>query len=486
VAVHSEPAEAPSAVATADRASLVADVERLRTRFPKYPNRYLYILMAVRAVDAADRAILATVSEDVRRAFDVGDSEIGFLISAYSVVAALSALPFGFLADRWNRVRLIALGFLPWSIAMFWSGAAQTFSMMFAARIFLGSIEATNGPSTPSLLGDYYPVERRGRMFGTYTIGLIVGTALGFAVAGIVATAFDWRAAFYVWGFAGLVCGAAVWRLLPEPKRGLADALHHAEARLEAFDHPTETVEEAPTSVEGVDYRNLGMWAATRQILKVPTLWITFLAGVAGEFMFSALGSWAPAFFRRYHGFSAAGAAIVVGVLALSAVGGIVTGARLGDRQLARGKPANRMKTAGASYIAAVASLMIAFGFDSMPLVIPFFLVSGFLIGVPMAPLNAAQLDIIVPQLRGRAAGIRTVLRVAAIAAAPLLFGYLSDQYGLRSAMLEVIPSMGVAGLILLLAVRTYPRDMKRAQEEAMRQQRLEERSAVDAGASVA
>ena len=144
------------------------------------------------------------------------------------------------------------------------------------------------------------------------------------------------------------------------------------------------------------------------------------------------------------------------------------------------------MKTAGASYIAAVASLMIAFGFDSMPLVIPFFLVSGFLIGVPMAPLNAAQLDIIVPQLRGRAAGIRTVLRVAAIAAAPLLFGYLSDQYGLRSAMLEVIPSMGVAGLILLLAVRTYPRDMKRAQEEAMRQQRLEERSAVDAGASVA
>jgi MFS family permease len=486
VAVHSEPAEAPSAVATADRASLVADVERLRTRFPKNPNRYLYILMAVGAVDAADRTILATVSEDVRRAFDVGDDEIGLLFGAYALVAALSALPFGFIADRWNRVRLIALGFLPWSIAMFWTGAAQSFGMMFAARIFLGSIEATNGPSTPSLLGDYYPVSRRSRMFGVYNIGMLVGTLLGFAVAGVLATMFEWRTAFYVWGFAGLICGAAVWRLLPEPERGVADALHHAETRLEAFDHPNASVGPSEQAIDGVDYRALGVWAATREILKIPTLWITFFAGVAGEFMFSALGSWAPAFFRRYHGFSAAGAGTVVAVLALSVVGGIVTGARLGDRQLARGKPQARMTMAAMSSMASVVSLMIAFGFDSLPLVVPFFLVSGFLIGVPMAPLNAVGLDIIVPQLRGRAAGIRTVLRVAAIAAAPVLFGYLSDQYGLRSAMLQVIPSMGVAGLILLLAVRTYPRDMKHAQEEALRQQRLEERSAVDVGASVA
>ncbi|MGQ0824245.1 MAG: MFS transporter [Actinomycetota bacterium] len=477
MAVRPGDGTAPEGVAPADREALVAEVDRLRERFPRYPKRYLYILMAVGAVDAADRTILATVSEDVRLAFDVGDDEIGLLLGAYALVAAVSALPFGFIADRWNRVRLIALGFLPWSIAMFWTGAAQSFGMMFAARLFLGSIEATNGPSTPSLLGDYYPVKERSRAFGINNLGMLLGAVLGFAAAGILADAFDWRAAFYAWGAAGLLCGAAVWKLLPEPQRGLPDALHRAEEHLAASTAPappTPNDEALGSESPTVDYRVLRVWPAIREIVRVPTMWITFLAGVAGEFFFSALGSWAPAFFRRYHGFSAGGAGTIVAVLALSVVGGIVTGARLSDRQLARGAPAARMNMAGAAYIGAVVSLMIAFGFDSLALVVPFFLVSGFLIGLPMAPLNAVQLDIIVPQLRGRAAGIRSVMRVVAVGAAPILFGYLSEQYGLRSAMLQIAPTLGVAGLIVLLAARTYPRDMAYAQGEALRQQRLE------------
>src|SRR4051812_34839301 len=50
---------------------LTEEVERLRSRFPAYPVRYLYILMAVAAVEAADRTILSTVMEDVKHAFHV-------------------------------------------------------------------------------------------------------------------------------------------------------------------------------------------------------------------------------------------------------------------------------------------------------------------------------------------------------------------------------------------------------------------------------
>ncbi|MET1000956.1 MAG: MFS transporter [Acidimicrobiia bacterium] len=473
-------AEDPSA---AERTRLVTEVDRLRARFPKYPKRYLYILMAVGAVDAADRTILATVIEDIRRAFDVSDSQIGWLIGAYGVVAALSVLPFGWLADRWNRVWLIALGFIPWSIAMFWAGAAQSFTMMFAARMFLGSIEATNGPSTPSLLGDYYPVKERGRVFGIYGIGALIGTLMGFALAGVLATIFDWRTAFFVWGAMGIVCGIAVWRLLPEPPRGIPDALDGAEAALATHDATTVTpATEATTQLDepvstdrDCDYRHLSLWEATREIARVRTMWITFVAGFAGEFFFSAIASWAPTFFRRYHGFSAAGAGSLVALLALSVVGGIVVGGRFSDRQLAAGHPARRIRMAGFADIAAVFTLLISFGFDSLPVIVPLFIASGFLIGIPMAPLSAVGLDIMVPHLRGRAAAIRSVLRVSAVAVAPILFGYLSDQYGLRTALLAIAPMLGVGGLITLLAIRTYPRDMAYAQSESLRQQQLED-----------
>ncbi|MDZ4827298.1 MAG: MFS transporter, partial [Actinomycetota bacterium] len=418
----------------------------------------------------------ATVSEDVRRAFDVGDDQLGLLFGAYAFVAAASVLPFGYIADRWNRVWLIALGFIPWSIAMFWTGASQTFAMMFLARLFLGSIEATNGPSTPSLLGDFYPVGERGRVLGVYGAGALVGALLGFVAAGILATLFDWRTAFYVWGALGLVCGVLVWRLLPEPARGISDALHHAEEQLAEFDAPRAVETPAATRevVGTLDYRTLGFADGIREIVKVKTLWIAVVAGIAGEFFFSALATWAPTFFRRYHGFSAAGAGALVATLALSVVAGIAFGARMSDRQLRRGHPTQRIVMAGVSQLAAVATIMIAFGFDSLALVIPFFLASGFLIGVPMAPSGAVQLDIIVPRLRGRAAAVRSILRATAIGTAPIVFGFMSDEYGLRSAMLLIAPMLGVAGAITLLAVRTYPRDMAHCQAESLRQQQLE------------
>src|SRR3954469_1820594 len=206
--------------------ALQAEVGRLEARFPAYPNRLLYVLMAVAAVEAADRTILSTVMEDVKHAFNVSDTQLGVLTSAYAVLAALSVLPCGILTDKVSRVKLIAIGLIPWTLAMAWTGAATSFAMMFVARMFLGSVEGTAGPSTPSLLGDYYPVERRSRVFGVYGIGQLVGSLLGFAVAGILSALFGWRSSFFIWGAMGAVMAMVVIKTLPEPARGLPDAVH--------------------------------------------------------------------------------------------------------------------------------------------------------------------------------------------------------------------------------------------------------------------
>ena len=497
--------------------ALEEEVERLRSRLPIYPTRYLYILMAVAAVEAADRTILATVMEDVKKAFHVTDTQLGVLTSAFAVVAALSVVPFGVLADRVKRVRIIGLGLIPWTLAMAWTGAATSFGVMFVARMFLGTVEATAGPTTPSLLGDYYPVERRSRIYGIFGIGSLVGTLLGFAVAGVLASLFGWRSSFFVWGAMGVVMAVVVARTLPEPARGLPDALHRVRetlgrlradatvlgqepglggkaARFRDENGREGAAAPAPASpaagdrstdgagrIDGIDYRTLTNWQAAREVLHIPTLWIMYLALALAEFLMSGLAIWAPTFFRRYHGFSAAGGGSVTALLALSLVGGIVVGGRRGDRYLAEGRPRARVTLAGWAAIGVAAFLTPAFALGSLWLAVPLFLGGGFFLGLPQAPVNAMGLDILVPHLRGRAASIRSLTRVSVTALAPLLFGYLSDTYSLRAAFLLIAPTMAVSGLVTFLAAKTYERDMAAAQDEAHRQYRLEELESAEA-----
>jgi hypothetical protein len=111
------------------------------------------------------------------------------------------------------------------------------------------------------------------------------------------------------------------------------------------------------------------------------------------------------------------------------------------------------------------------------------------LLGAPNPPLDAARLDIMHPRLWGRAEGVRTMLRSLGEAAAPTLFGYVSQYVfggpgsaagsggsggpggGTRAAnvtgleytlLLFLIPLL-IAGLLALAALRTYPRDVATA-----------------------
>jgi MFS family permease len=107
--------------------------------------------------------------------------------------------------------------------------------------------------------------------------------------------------------------------------------------------------------------------------------------------------------------------------------------------------------------------------------------VAAVLLGIPTAVLLALNLDIIPPRLRGRAAGFESIFRVVAVAAAPIAFGILSDDFGLRTAWLATSPALVVSGLVMLLGLRTYTADAARSQEAGRRQtllELLEERAA--------
>nr|MDQ2831520.1 MFS transporter [Chloroflexota bacterium] len=86
--------------------------------------------------------------------------------AAFAFIGAPAVIPLGMLTDRVNRTLLLAISLLLWALATGVTGAAISFAMLFGARLFLGVVAATTGPTTPSLVGDLVPSGKRGAAFG--------------------------------------------------------------------------------------------------------------------------------------------------------------------------------------------------------------------------------------------------------------------------------------------------------------------------------
>jgi hypothetical protein len=100
---------------------------------------------------------------------------------------------------------------------------------------------------------------------------------------------------------------------------------------------------------------------------------------------------------------------------------------------------------------------------------VPYLIFATFALSAQNPPLDAARLDIMVPLLWGRAEGVRTFLRTAAQALAPLLFGAVSDyvfgggRSGLQWTFAVMLLPLAASAYFLYVGLRTYPRDVATA-----------------------
>jgi MFS family permease len=154
--------------------------------------------------------------------------------------------------------------------------------------------------------------------------------------------------------------------------------------------------------------------------------------------------------------------------LGLGSVFGIIGGGFIADRYLRRGHLNARVYVVALGSIAATAVLMPAFASTSLAVASPLMFFGGALLTLPVAPTEALFSDVVVAQLRGRAATIRSIVRGLSYGG-PAIIGLLSAQFisggasradGLRYAIVCLCPIYAIGGVIMLLAARTYPADV--------------------------
>jgi hypothetical protein len=118
--------------------------------------------------------------------------------------------------------------------------------------------------------------------------------------------------------------------------------------------------------------------------------------------------------------------------------------------------------------VAASVVLLPAFAGESLLVALPLLGLGGILLTLPLAPADALMADVVVAQLRGRAAAVRSIVRSVA-GLSPVVIGALSDQLGLRTAIMSMIPAYAAGGLVMLVAARYYLTDLSFVLAEARR-----------------
>lgn len=436
------------------------------TEQPRRAGRYgrapLLALAATVALEQGERLSLSQAVDGLQRAFGVSDQAIGFLPAAMILVGVVGAFPFGFLADRLRRTALLGFGMVAWTVAMALNALAPGYGSLFAARLGVGAVEA-NGPAAVSLLSDYYPVRERAKRMGLYQSGALVGAVVGLVGGGIAVAAGGWRWAFWMWLPLGIAVSLWMFRL-PEPRRGDQDADFHdgnhtpaGGAGGAADAAPVELPR--PRRVGTLDYARASVRDVYRELLSIPTMWFGLMALTISALLLNGLQFWSVEYFKRVHDLGATGAGAITAVFGLGSAVGILGGGFLADRLLLRGVLNARVHVVAFASVGAAVLLLPAFLSTNLAVTAPLMVLGGMLLTVPIAPGEAIVNDVVVAQLRGRAATVRSVVRSLG-AAGPVLVGFLSDAYGLRLAVAGIVPAYALGGLVMLLAARTYPTDL--------------------------
>lgn len=378
----------------------------VRERVAPYSWYALSVLTAVYVLNFLDRTLIYILFTPIKKEMALSDLQLALLgTTSFVIFYTLLGVPFGRIADRSSRTRMIAAGLAIWSLFSGLTGFAHSFWALFACRLMVGVGEATLGPAALSLLSDYFPARMHATAQSVYASGIAVGGGLAFFLGGWIGQSYGWRWAFYLLGFPGLLLAVLVF-LLRE---------HNVEQTLlsAASDKSVRATDDWKLLFKSAPLRYLCLGYA--------------LIGLASN----NLGIWGPSFFVRVHHFSLMTVGVAAGVISIViGVPAMVLGGYFSDR-VSRMLRGGRMAFTSSVAIASV-PLWIALLFtNNIPLLIGVNILLYALAIMWVGPATADVTEIAGPKLRGLAIGIffSTVNIVAYGIGSPLI-GKLSDVLG--------------------------------------------------------
>jgi MFS transporter, Spinster family, sphingosine-1-phosphate transporter len=383
----------------------------------------------------AARNSLFAVYPALRDRYGFHDAKLGLLATVFIIPHAFATLPFGWAGDRFDRRRVIALGLLLASIAGAAGALATDVATLAISRAVVGLGTAAVVPVANSILGQIYDGPRKASRMAIFNLGLLLGGATGFFVG-------KWAgfpAVVVVLAIPGALI-ALVIMLLPVP------------------DHPG-----TPDASSSLGDNLGGFFASARTLLRIPTLRWMMLSTTAMAFAAGGYNAWLIDFLERDKGMSPDAATNLLAAALVGALVGVVTGGRLADALRARVKT-GRLWIIVIGMTLAIPCVIASLVLPPTPLLYVAGIANLFFMFWYHAPIAVSVDDVAPPAYAVAAQGLVIfTMHLFGTAPASYVLGLISDNSSLYVAMWVPLAFVVVAIVAMMMATRTFVRDVRAA-----------------------
>jgi len=415
-----------------------------------YAYYVVVVLMLAYVCSFVDRTILGLMIEPIKADMNLSDFEISLLAGfAFALFYTGLGIPFGWLADRSDRGRLVFWGVIVWSIMTAACGMMRSFGGLMATRMGVGVGEATLSPSSYSLIPDLFPREKLGTAGSIYASGLTVGGGLAMILGGAAVQAFanmgetslpvigqvqPWQMAFLFVGAIGIPV-ALLTLTIRDPRRDAG---------------PIAIADKA-----GVGETFSYLWQHRGAYLPV-------LFGYSTMVIVSyALVIWIPTFFIRTHGMNPAEVGLTLGSMMLfGGTAGLLAGGFISDWLSRRGHVDAPIRVILFSVVSQAPFFIGATLAGDRSLSLALMAVAVFLLTLN-GGLQGATFQLLTPKrMHGQMVAIYlTVANVVGLGIGPIVTGVLTDKlFGDparigESLALTAAFSLAIAACLLVFAI---------------------------------
>jgi MFS family permease len=397
------------------------------------------------------RQMLSLIAPSLQTSLGFSDLQLGMLQGlGMAIFASVASYPMGWLADRFGRRLLLALGVACWSLATALFAFQDSFGGLFAATIGIAIGEAGLAPIVFALIPDLFPEKQRNTANFIFYGGSLLGAGLGMALGGAM---LQWLGAAQD-AFPGWLAGVDSWRVAM-----MLIALPGPVFFLLVLTMPLGHNADAQTRVEADD-------ATARDFIPYAAAHWRTLAAIFGSIFAMAIAMtaglmWFPLALPRAFGIDPAtvgvglGTAITVATLAGVVLAPLTLRLRRADTPL---EPVR------------VAALFVAL--TPLPAALLPFTTSAFhayaiaavqgALGIAASSLMPGVLqNLAPPHLRSRVLALLGIVNALALAASPLAIGWISGLVAGPRGMLYAItivslPSLVASAVLMAFAPGPY------------------------------
>jgi EmrB/QacA subfamily drug resistance transporter len=186
---------------------------------PRDRNIALALLAMTQFVIVIDASIVNVALPSIGRALSFSQSDLSWVVNAYTLTFGGFLLLGGRLADLMGRRRMFMLGLILFSLASLAGGLAQSEGWLIVARGVQGLGGAIVSPAALSIITTTFAEgTERNRALGVWGAVAGAGGAAGVLLGGVLTSGLSWRWVLFVNVPIGLLCAMLAPRLLPESR----------------------------------------------------------------------------------------------------------------------------------------------------------------------------------------------------------------------------------------------------------------------------